>query len=254
MKKVAMAALIVLGIGLLVGLNYALFSGQLLGLPPEVRAALRSDRVVDVFLADGGSRLMLIPSGGELNTGLIMFPEGNMDIRTYAPIGQEIARRGYAVAFLSRRLETEASVAEENARIDALMAAYPQIKRWVVGGHTWGAQVGARFAAGFPDRVAGVVLWGARLSADSSLADTDLPVLMVYGTLDDQNVDLVASNRPWLPEQTVWTPIEGGNRVRFASFGPMAADVGATISAEEQQAQAAASTVEFLIESVDGRY
>ena len=248
MKKVAIAVLIVLGIGLLIGLNYALFSGQLLGLPPEVRSALRSDRVVDVFLSDGDTRLMLIPSGGELNTALILFPEGNMDIRTYAPIGQEIARRGYAAAFLSRRLETGAPMAEENARIEALMDAYPQITRWVVGGHTWGAQVGARYAALHSERVAGVVLWGGRLSADSSLASTDLPVLMVYGTLDDQNVDLLANNRPWLPEHTVFVPIEGGNRVRFASFGPMAADIGATISAEEQQAQAAAITVEFLME------
>jgi pimeloyl-ACP methyl ester carboxylesterase len=254
MKKVGIALLVALGIGLLVGLNYALFSGWLLGLPPEVRSALRSDRVVDVFLEDEDSRLMLIPSGGELNTGLIMFPEGNMDIRTYAPIGQGIARRGYAVVFLSRRLETGASMAEENARIEALMADYPQIKRWVVGGHTWGAQVGARYAADYPDRVAGVVLWGARLSADSSLAGTDLPVLMVYGTLDDQNVDLLANNRPWLPEHTVFAPIEGGNRVRFASFGPMAADIGATISPEEQQAQAAAITVEFLMESAQGVY
>ena len=254
MKKVAIAILIVLGIGLLIGLNYALFSGRLLGLPPEVRSALRSDRVVDVFLADEESRLMLIPSGGELNTALILFPEGNMDIRTYAPIGQEIARRGYAVVFLSRRLETGAPMAEEKARIEALMAAYPQITRWVVGGHTWGAQVGARYAAAYPDRVAGVVLWGARLSADSSLADTDLPVLMVYGTLDDQNVDLLANNQPWLPEHTVWAPIEGGNRVRFASFGPMPADIGATISAEEQQAQAAVITVKFLLENVQGGY
>jgi pimeloyl-ACP methyl ester carboxylesterase len=254
MKKVGIAVLVALGIGLLVGLNYALFSGRLLGLPPEVRSALRSDRVVDVFLADEDSRLMMIPSGGELNTALVMFPEGNMDIRTYAPIGQQVARQGYAVVFLSRRLETGVPMAEEKTRIEALMAAYPQITRWVVGGHTWGAQVGARYAADNPDRVAGVVLWGARLSADSSLADSDLPILMVYGTLDDKNVDLLASNRPWLPEHTVWAPIDGGNRVRFASFGPMAADVGATISAEEQQAQAAAITVEFLMENVQGGY
>ena len=96
-------------------------------------------------------------------------------------------------------------MAEEKARIEAVMAAYPKLKRWVVGGHTWGAQVGARYAANSPDRVAGVVLWGGRLSADSSLAGSDLPVLMVYGTLDDQNVDLIANNRPWLPEHTVWT-------------------------------------------------
>ena len=38
----------------------------------------------------------------------------------------------------SRRLETEYSEAEEQQRIEAVMSAYPQIERWVVGGHTWG--------------------------------------------------------------------------------------------------------------------
>ena len=93
------------------------------------------------------------------------------------------------------------------------------------------------YAANHSDRVAGVVLWAARLDGSTGLADSNLPVLMVYGTLDDENVNLVASNRPLLPEHTVWVAIEGGNRAQFANFGPMPADATATISSESQQAQ-----------------
>lgn len=96
-------------------------------------------------------------------------------------------------------------------------------------------------------RVVGVVLWAARLDETTSLVGSDLPVLMVYGTLDDGNVGLVAASKPFLPQHTVWVPIEGGNRVQLGSYGPMAADVGAAISSEAQQAQAAAATIEFLI-------
>jgi dienelactone hydrolase len=245
-KKVGIGVLIILGLGLLIGLNYALFAGKILGLTPEVRAALRSDSVVKVALLEDDSWLVMIPGRTAPTTGLILYPEGHMDIRSYALIGREVARQGFQVVFLSRRLETEYSEAEELRRIEAAMAAYPQIERWAVGGHTWGGRVGVDYAANHPDRVAGVVLWAGRMDGSTSLAGSDLPVLMVYGTLDDENVNLVASARPRLPEHTVWVAIEGGNRAQFANFGPMPADATATISSESQQAQAAAATIEFL--------
>jgi pimeloyl-ACP methyl ester carboxylesterase len=169
-----------------------------------------------------------------------------MDIRSYALIGREIARQGFQVVFLSRRLDMDYPAAVEQRRIEAVMAAYPRIARWAVGGHTSGGRFGVDYAASHPDRAAGVVLWSGRMDGSTSLANSDLPVLMVYGTLDDQNVDLVASTRPLLPEHTIWVPIEGGNRAQFANFGPMPADATATISSEVHQALAAAATVEFL--------
>jgi hypothetical protein len=84
------------------------------------------------------------------------------------------------------------------------------------------------------------------MDGSTSLANSNLPVLMVYGTRDDENVNLVATARPLLPEHTIWVPIEGGNRAQFANFGPMPADATATISSEVHQALAAAATVEFL--------
>jgi dienelactone hydrolase len=246
MKKVGIGVLILLGIGLLIWLNYALFAGKILGLKPEVKAALQSDGEVEVALLEDDSWLVMIPSRTAPTTGLILYPEGHRDIRSYALISREIARQGFQVVFLSRRLETEYSEAEELQRIEAAISAYPQVEHWVVGGHTWGGQVGVDYAANHPDRVAGVVLWAGRMDGTTSLAHSNLPVLMIYGTLDDENVNLVANNKPFLPEHTVWVTIEGGNRAQFANFGPMPADAVATISSESQQAQAAAATVEFL--------
>ena len=176
----------------------------------EVKVALQSDGEVKVALLKDDSWLVMTPCKTTPTTGLILYPEGHMDIHSYALISREIARQGFHIVFLSRRLETEYSEAEEQQRIQAVMATYPQIERWVVGGHTWGGRVGAGYAANYPDRVAGVVLWAGRMDETTSLADSDLPVLVVYGTLDDENVNLVASNKPFLPEHTVWVAIEGG--------------------------------------------
>jgi pimeloyl-ACP methyl ester carboxylesterase len=195
---------------------------------------------------DNDSWMVLTPQAQPPTTGLILYPEGRMDIQSYAPIGRLLAEAGYQVIFLSRRLDRELDQGEENQRIAAVMEAFPQIETWVVGGHTWGGATAVRFALANPDKVAGVVLWAARLDVSSDLSQSDFPVLVVYGTRDEENTGMVANVTPFLPTDTVWVSIEGGNRVQFGDYGPMAADVGATISNEEQQAQAVAATLEFL--------
>jgi hypothetical protein len=102
------------------------------------------------------------------------------------------------------------------------------------------------YALEHPERVDAVALWAVRMAESGDLSTIDLPVLYVYGTLDDENVNLVAGSEPYLPEDTVWVPVEGGNRVGFGGFGPMAADVGASISITQQQSQAVEATVAFL--------
>ena len=64
MKKVGAGILIVLGVGSLVWLNYALFAGKIIGLPPEVRAALQSDDEVKVALLEDDSWLVMTPPPG----------------------------------------------------------------------------------------------------------------------------------------------------------------------------------------------
>ena len=85
-KKVGIGVLVASGLGLLIWLNYALFAGKILGLTPEVRAALRSDGEVRVALLEDDSWLVMIPGNTAPTTGLILYPEGHMDIRSYAPV------------------------------------------------------------------------------------------------------------------------------------------------------------------------
>ena len=96
------------------------------------------------------------------------------------------------------------------------------------------------------DDFEGIVLWAPRLLEDSDISSVSLPVLFVYGTLDDANEDLVNRNKPLVPPQTVWVSIEGANRADFSYWGPMAADVGSTIPIPEIQKQAAEATIAFI--------
>lgn len=239
----------VVAIAALVGVNYMLFSGRLLGLSEDLLATLESDDRVAVTLLEENEQLIMIPAGGAVRAGLILFPEGRMDIRTYGPIARRLAEDGYRVVFLSRRVDQADDLTSEIERIEGVMATYPDTPAWFVGGHTFGGTIAASYALENPDRLAGLILWAVRLETDSGQVDLTalaLPTLYVYGTLDDENVDLMTRVVPRLPAGAVIVPIEGGNRVQFGSYGPMAADVGASITPEEQQAQAATATLEFL--------
>lgn len=250
MKKVLVIILIGIGvIALLIGSNY-LVTEYAFGPSKEVKDAMRSDNMVKVDYQENKTWLVFSPVEKTASVGLIMYPENYQDIRMYAPISREIAKAGYQIILLSRREKFPLTPDEEVVRVQTVMKAYPQITQWFIGAHTWEAAIAAYYARKFPDTLTGVVLWAGRLYSDVSLADTKLPVLMVYGTKDDKNENLVATNKPFLPEQTLWVEIQGGNRVNFANFGPMPRDVAADIPMIEQQTLAVQSTVDFMANSL----
>jgi len=242
MKTRTTILLVLLGLVSLFGINYMFFTGTLTGLPSAVEDVLKSDE--RVLVTSAGNKLIMEPVAGA-DVGLVMYGEGKEDVRMYAPIGRMLAVSGIKVVFMSRRLEMRVSDERLFTRIDAVLKDDPTIA-WYIGGHTSGARIPATYAKSHADSFHGIVLWAARLSEASDLSDISLPVLFVYGTLDDANVDLVKSNTPLVPSDTTWISIEGGNRADFAYWGPMAADVGSTISLPDLQNQASKATIGFV--------
>ena len=248
MKRIWKIFLIIVGIAALIGINWAFFSGAVLGIPDEVKNALVSNDRVRVENWGNKESYIFLPVENEPVTGLILYPEGNLDVRLYAPLAQMIAEKGYQVVFLSRRFEREYDYETEAARMDEVVAAFPSIENWVVGGISWSSVLPVDFALKNPDKVSALILLASRLDEATSLAGTDLPVLYVYGTRDDENEDLLNWQIPFLPEHTVYGKIDGGNRLQYGYTGPMARDVAADISVEEQQRKSADYIINFLWE------
>lgn len=243
MKTRTTILLVILGLALLFGINYMLFTGMLQGLPPAVEDALVSDDVVHVTFEK--NRLIMQPVAGA-DVGLVMYGEGKEDVRMYAPIGRMLADSGVKVVFMSRRLEMRVSEEKLFTRIDAVLQVDPTLT-WYIGGHTSGARIPVEYAKSHLNSFEGIVLWAARLSDDSDLSDVSLPVIFVYGTLDDANVNLLATNTKFVPQHTTWVSIEGANRADFSYWDPMAADVGSTVPIPDIQSQAAKATISFLL-------
>ncbi len=92
-------ALIVAGVLLLAGLLLFVAWGLTpLGPAPEALAAMESNQVVTV--RDRGDYVSFAPAGMTPITGFIFYPGGHVDYRSYAPVAQRIAARGYLVAIV----------------------------------------------------------------------------------------------------------------------------------------------------------
>jgi pimeloyl-ACP methyl ester carboxylesterase len=129
---------------------------------------------------------------------------------------------------------------------DGPIASFPEIRHWVVGGHSLGGAAAAAYA-GKNNRLDGVVFW-ASYPADATLKNTDLKILSIYGTLDMSGVDSFEASRANLPSTTKFVVIDGGNHGQFGDYGFQPGDNEATISRADQQKQVVEATVKFLKE------
>jgi dienelactone hydrolase len=208
---------------------------------PEALAALESDVRVRV---ETDPWLVFRPINQDPATGLILYPGGRVDPRAYAPTARALAEEGYLVVIVPMPLNLAFFAPSRAAEV---MAAFPKIERWAVGGHSLGGAIASNFAHRNPEAVHGLVLWASYPAGSDDLSGYQLAVSSIYGTRDGlATQDKIDASRPLLPPDTQWTAIEGGNHAQFGWYGPQSGDSEPTISREEQQAQIVEATLQLL--------
>ncbi len=174
--------------------------------------------------------------------GFIFYPGGRVDYRSYAPLLQPLADQGYLVILL--RMPLSLAVFSP-AKADQVLTAFPQIDKWVIGGHSLGGAMAANYVYNNPGKLKGLVLWASFPADSNSLAAADLAVLSVYGS-EDGEVETIESSASLLPADTTWVKIEGGNHAQFGDYGPQPGDGEARINQQSQWELGIAATASFL--------
>lgn len=212
-------------------------------LPADGQAldALENDSSVSV---DTEPWLVFKPQSTEPSAGFILYPGGRVQPEAYAPAARNIAETGYLVVIPRMPLNLaffDAEVANQ------IMVSYPEVDCWVVGGHSLGGAMAARFAYRHPESVSGMALWAAYPAESDDLSSSDFAVVSVYASEDGvAEVDSVLASKPLLPPDTRWVRIEGGNHAGFGWYGPQSGDNPRTISLESQQEQVISATDDLL--------
>lgn len=202
--------------------------------------ALASDDVVTVTEQDDGD-LVFAPAASSTaaaapgaGVGLIFYPGGKVDQRAYAPLMHACAERGFTCVLV--RMPFNLAVFDANAA-DGEKAAFPEVSRWYLGGHSLGGAMAASYASTHADEYAGLLLCAAYSTKD--LSATGLAVESVYGTADGVlNRGSYEKHRGNVP-QMVEDVIPGGCHSYFGDYGAQDGDGQPTIGREEQMARTA---------------
>lgn len=175
-------------------------------------------------------------------TGFIFYPGGLVDPAAYAPLLKQLSSEGILAVIVPMPLDL--AVFGVN-RAEGVIAAYPEIERWIIGGHSLGGSMAAEFVKSHPTAVAGLVFLASYPASSTDLAALPIGVVSIYGTRDGVAAGAFAESLQRLPPDTTLVEIAGGNHAQFGNYGPQAGDGVATISRESQQQQTVAAIVEL---------
>ncbi|MFI3140984.1 MAG: alpha/beta hydrolase [Clostridia bacterium] len=161
--------------------------------------------------------------------GIIFYPGAMVEYTSYVPLLNSLYEQGYD-CFLVEMPRNFAFFGIDYA--DDIIDDNPEIETWVIMGHSLGGAMASSYAGDNQDQIDYVVVLGATIIGDFELENT----LTIYGSLNDQEPDY----------DTNVVVIEGGNHAQFGNYGTQLDDSTATITWEDQQAQAVEAIVDLL--------
>ena len=197
------------------------------------------DTVISVA-EDGG--VEILPRNTDADIGIVFYVGAQITPDAYIPLLARIAEQGYAcfvpnLTFNMAALEPKAA--------DDIISAHPEIKSWILAGHSMGGLTASGYADDHRDTVDGLILVAAYANRDMS--DANLPVLAVFGDTDGvMNKKLYDKRLAWNPSDFEEHIIPGANHAQYGDYGKQPRDNEAAISAEEQQSQTAEIILDWL--------
>jgi hypothetical protein len=208
---------------------------------PEALALAASDAEVTVA---SGRYLVLRPRRAPERMGVVFYPGAYVDVRGYLPTLKPIAAAGYRVIIVPMPMEMAVYGFDRAATV---IAANPDIDRWVLIGHSVGGAMAGVVARLHPDALRGLVIWDSYPAL--SLRDYPMPVWHIHrATRDGAPPPSFARRRAAFPPNSTWVPIPGGIHMYFGSFvgGGYHEDWAPQITRAEQQGRVVEATLRAL--------
>ena len=246
-KRWLKIAAVVLGISALAAITaFVVWALTPLGPAPRAMSALTPDAAVSVTEEVFG--WAFTPNVGQPLAGLVLYPGGRVDPRSYAPLAHELANRGVLTVITPMPLNL-AVFAPNTA--NEVIDAYPEVDFWAVGGHSLGGAMATQYLAKNPTKADAVLLLAAYPTGSVDLSDSDVVALSMRGTLDGLVSEAeIRDSLPQLPPDAVYEEIGGGNHAGFGDYGSQPNDNPATITNAQQQGVVVDTFVTMLRETL----
>ena len=227
-KIIIISILLVVCVGLVFAMNSLFYHGDSTAL-----TSLQSTSTITVV--EKNDYYAFIPKKHIDESAFILYPGALVDAESYAPLMAQLAEKGYT-SFIAK-MPFNMAILKGNAA-DRIIADYPQITNWCIGGHSLGGVMASNYADKHPDLIKGIAFLASYPNRD--LTDQVIKVVSLYGTNDHVlNMSAYKEATELLPTDSdnyTEIPITGGNHSSFGNYGPQSGDGELTISPQEQQA------------------
>ncbi len=162
--------------------------------------------------------------------GFLIYPGAQIEPEAYLPLARETALRFKATAVI---VDFPLNFAFFDWKIGKKAMDALEIDNWILIGHSLGGAFGSKLA-NQDERIAGLVML-ASYPADN-LSKSGLPVISLNAQLDAVMTEAEFNKkREKFPANTEFYVIGGANHSQFGSYGLMAEDSVASISAQKQR-------------------
>lgn len=197
---------------------------------PDEKAELAMDRE---NVKSRGNAIVFHPEG-EVIANLVFYQGGLVKTESYAVIGQELADNGIKVFMPKMPL----NLAILNN--DAFDRIYPKNNGdgldWYIGGHSLGGSSASIYLKNAQKDVAGIFFLGSYPVKNNNIESLGIKVLSIDATEDEIiDRDSYEETKSYLPKDTRYEVILGGNHSNYGNYGFQRGDGEAMIDREKQQ-------------------
>lgn len=161
---------------------------------------------------------------------MIFYPGGLVSADAYLYMLSQIAEETNQNVYVAK-FPLSLGVLEINAAAD-IIEAYPDVEVWNISGHSLGGSMACRFVLDSEVDFENLILMASY--CDKSIADKDVDVLTLYGTLNNGiSEDRIIEFEENLPSNATSVLIQGMNHAQFGNYGPQRGDNVAEIEDDE---------------------
>ncbi|GGC80957.1 alpha/beta hydrolase [Enterococcus wangshanyuanii] len=188
---------------------------------------------------------VLVFKGDENKPSVIFYQGALVENTSYSPWAQQVAKAGYSVYLVQQPFNL--AVLGQNKAESVIKDN--KLTNYVIGGHSLGGVMASRFAADQEEQATlkGVFFLASYPDEKGSLAEFNGQVLSLTGSEDGVlNWKAYEDAKKYLPKQTLYEEINGGNHAGFGSYGEQKGDQPALINNDEQQKEVAERLIKWL--------
>ena len=179
-----------------------------------------ADQVTVSYNPGSGGFIDVSPREG-YRTLFILYPGGLVRPQAYEWLGRALSPYGVRTLIPVFPFDLAVAAPDRAEGLLGLAAGRPV----VIGGHSLGGAMAARFALRHPDTVSGLVLLGAYSAEGDDLSNLDLETLVLAAERDGlATPDKITAEMTRLPDTTTSTVISGAVHSFFGRYGPQQGD------------------------------